>query len=124
MDTEHCPCGGFSVHKLILQPLSDCLIAAAPWPPDHAHAPFATSLPPLSQQGLTSHNCINLRWPARRGIYAWEFERDCRELKVRVEGQLILNTASLILNVMFEGYPFACRSEAVEPYQFAANPRH
>lgn len=32
-----------------------------------------------------------MRLPTRGGLYAWEFERDGRELRVRVDGQLILN---------------------------------
>ena len=42
--------------------------------------------------GPTAHACINLRLPTHGGLYAWEFEKDGRELKVRVEGQLVFNT--------------------------------
>ena len=45
-------------------------------------------------QELTAHNCINLRLPTLGGLYAWEFEKDGRELRVRVEGQLVFNTAA------------------------------
>ena len=41
---------------------------------------------------LDQHRCINMRLPTRGGLYAWEFERDGRELRVRVDGQLILNS--------------------------------
>lgn len=41
---------------------------------------------------LEAHRCINMRLPTRGGLYAWEFERDGRELRVRVEGQLTLNS--------------------------------
>ena len=40
-------------------------------------------------QDLTDHNCINLRLATYGGLYAWEFERGGRELKVRVDGQLV-----------------------------------
>ena len=38
---------------------------------------------PRRPQDLIGHNCINLRLPTR-GLYAWEFERGTRELRVRV----------------------------------------
>lgn len=46
---------------------------------------------PETPEQLEQHRCINLRLPTRGGLYAWEFERDGRELRVRVEGQLTLN---------------------------------
>ncbi|MEX7693750.1 LysR family transcriptional regulator [Enterobacter hormaechei] len=47
---------------------------------------------PDTQEQLDQHRCINMRLPTRGGLYAWEFERDGRELRVRVDGQLILNS--------------------------------
>src|SRR5215207_7007246 len=47
--------------------------------------------PPMTPQELASHTCINLRLPTHGGLWAWDFERDGGELKVRVEGQIILN---------------------------------
>jgi DNA-binding transcriptional LysR family regulator len=46
---------------------------------------------PKTPQELTAHRCVNLRLPTYGGIYAWEFEKGGREVKVRVEGQLIVN---------------------------------
>ncbi|MGN7878263.1 LysR family transcriptional regulator [Ensifer sp. 22460] len=46
---------------------------------------------PVVPQDLTQHRCINLRLPTYGGIYAWEFEKDGRELKVRVDGQLVFS---------------------------------
>src|SRR5438445_3810682 len=43
---------------------------------------------PKKPQDLVAHNCINLRLPTHGSVYAWEFERGNREIKVRVEGQL------------------------------------
>ena len=45
---------------------------------------------PETPEQLDQHRCINMRLPTRGGLYAWEFERDGRELRVRVDGQLIL----------------------------------
>jgi DNA-binding transcriptional LysR family regulator len=53
---------------------------------------------PKKPQDLVGHNCINLRLPSHGGLYAWEFEKGARELKVRVEGQLILNVTAEIVN--------------------------
>ena len=48
---------------------------------------------PKRPQDLIAHDCINLRLPTLGGIHAWEFEKGKRELKVRVEGQLVFNDA-------------------------------
>lgn len=47
---------------------------------------------PETPEQLAAHRCINMRLPTRGGLYAWEFERDGREIRVRVEGQLTLNS--------------------------------
>ena len=53
-----------------------------------APAYFAARGKPKQPQDLTEHNCINLRLPTYGGIYAWEFEKRGRVMKVRVDGQL------------------------------------
>src|SRR6266498_1010835 len=47
---------------------------------------FAERSEPRKPRDLTHHNCITLRLPSG-GLYAWEFEKGGRELRVRVEGQ-------------------------------------
>lgn len=47
---------------------------------------------PETPEQLDAHRCINMRLPTRGGVYAWEFARDGREIRVRVEGQLTLNS--------------------------------
>ena len=54
-------------------------------------------------QDLTHHNCVNLRLPTAGGLYAWEFEKAGRKLKVRVEGQLVFNTATLAIKAALAG---------------------
>ena len=49
---------------------------------------FGNRPKPKTPQDLTAHTCINLRLPTHGGLYAWEFEKGKRELRVRVEGQL------------------------------------
>ena len=72
---------------------------------------FATRPRPETPQDLTGHNCITIRLPTYGGLYAWEFERDGRELKVRVEGQLVFNTIALRLAAALEGRGLAYMPE-------------
>jgi len=65
---------------------------------------FERRSPPQTPQDLTNHNCINLRLNSAGGLYAWEFEKDGRELRVRVEGQLALNSAVSMLNAALDGF--------------------
>ena len=62
---------------------------------------------PEVPQDLTDHACINLRLPTHGGLYAWEFERDGRELRVRVEGQLVFGNTALILQAALDGFGLA-----------------
>jgi DNA-binding transcriptional LysR family regulator len=68
---------------------------------------FAKRPRPRTPQDLTSHTCLNLRLPTHGGLYAWEFEKGGRELRVRVEGQLAFNAATLILNAAQAGLGLA-----------------
>jgi DNA-binding transcriptional LysR family regulator len=62
---------------------------------------------PKKPQDLTEHNCINLRLPSHGGLYAWEFEKGGRELRARVEGQLVLNATGPQLNAALAGLGLA-----------------
>jgi DNA-binding transcriptional LysR family regulator len=68
---------------------------------------FAKRSKPRTPQDLTTHTCINLRLPTYGGLYTWEFENDGRELRVRVEGQLVFNATTLILNAALAGLGLA-----------------
>src|SRR5260370_5717153 len=68
---------------------------------------FAKRSVPKKPQDLTDHNCINLRLPTYGGLYAWEFEKGGRELKARVEGQLVLNSATQMLDAALAGFGLA-----------------
>jgi DNA-binding transcriptional LysR family regulator len=74
---------------------------------------FAKHKKPKVPQDLTAHNCINIRLPTYGGLYAWEFEKDGRELKVRVEGQLVLNNGAMRLRAVTEGLGLAYLPEDV-----------
>jgi DNA-binding transcriptional LysR family regulator len=82
-----------------------------------APAYFASRPQPKTPQDLTSHNCINLRLPIHGGLYAWEFEKKGRALNVRVDGQLVFNTSSLMLKAALEGCGLVYLTEGqVGPY--------
>ncbi|SED83047.1 DNA-binding transcriptional regulator, LysR family [Rhizobiales bacterium GAS191] len=68
---------------------------------------FAKRKRPKAPQDLTAHDCINLRLPTYGGLYAWEFEKGGRELKVRVEGQLVFNNIALRLSAVLAGLGLA-----------------
>jgi DNA-binding transcriptional LysR family regulator len=62
---------------------------------------------PRTPQELVDHVCINLRQTTVGGLYAWEFEKDGRELRVRVDGQLTFNTTIPIVDAAISGYGIA-----------------
>lgn len=68
---------------------------------------------PRTPQDLTGHSCINLRLPTYGGIYAWEFEKRGRELKVRVDGPLVFNNSALRVNAALAGLGLAYLPEDV-----------
>jgi DNA-binding transcriptional LysR family regulator len=73
---------------------------------------FAERKRPKTPQDLTNHNCLNLRLPTHGGsLYAWEFGKDGRDLNVRVEGQLVFNSASLLLEGALKGFGLAYLTE-------------
>lgn len=68
---------------------------------------FATHPKPKTPRDLTAHNCINIRLPTAGGIYAWEFRKGERELNVRVEGQLVFNSATMATKAALAGVGLA-----------------
>jgi len=78
---------------------------------------FAERQRPQTPQDLTAHNCINIRMPTYGGLYVWEFEKDGRELKVRVDGQLVFNSSALRVSAVLAGMGLAYLFEdQVEAY--------
>jgi DNA-binding transcriptional LysR family regulator len=66
---------------------------------------------PKTPQELSGHDCINLRFPTRGGLYAWEFEKAGREINVRVEGSLIFNDMRQIIQAALDGFGIALTME-------------
>src|SRR5690606_20868312 len=66
---------------------------------------------------LVNHNCINFRLPSAGGLYAWEFEEKGREIKIRVDGQLIFNNTFNSLKAVLDGFGLAyIPEEIILPY--------
>ncbi|MCX8279167.1 LysR family transcriptional regulator [Phyllobacterium sp. 0TCS1.6C] len=78
-------------------PLARMIVVGAP-------SCFRDQPPPKSPQELTAHRCINLRLPSYGGFYAWEFERDGGEIRVRVDGQVAFNGVPQIVKAALDGY--------------------
>lgn len=76
-----------------------------------APAYFARRPAPVTPQDLTRHDCINMRLRTSGGLYAWELDKDDRELKVRVDGQLVLNDVDMIVTAAVAGFGLACLPE-------------
>jgi DNA-binding transcriptional LysR family regulator len=105
--------GGNVAKGMIAMPIGPEMRMAVVGSPEY----FARRPPPKKPQDLTGHDCINLRLPTHGGLYAWEFEKSGRELRVRVEGQLVFNTAALILKAAADGFGLAYLTEQqVEPH--------
>jgi DNA-binding transcriptional LysR family regulator len=67
---------------------------------------FKTRPEPKKPRDLMDHNCVTLRLP-HGGLYAWEFEKGGRELRVRVDGQLTYNTTAQMLHAALAGLGLA-----------------
>jgi DNA-binding transcriptional LysR family regulator len=105
--------GGIIARDMIAVPIGpDMRMAAVAAPANMARRPA-----PLAPQELTDHACINLRLPTYGGLYAWEFEKDGRALRVRVEGRLVFNSISPILEAAMDGFGIAYLAESqVRPF--------
>lgn len=68
---------------------------------------FARHPRPVTPQDLTSHNCIKMRLPTHGGVHAWEFGKDGRELKVRIEGQMVFNNIGMRVGATLAGLGLA-----------------
>jgi DNA-binding transcriptional LysR family regulator len=81
---------------------------------------FARHVPPRTPQDLARHRCINLRFQTSGGLYAWEFAKAGRELKVRVDGQLTFNAPPMLLRAARAGLGIAYVFEDLATADIAA----
>lgn len=72
---------------------------------------FARAGRPTRPHDLTAHDCINLRLPTLGQLYSWEFEKDGRPLKVRVEGRFTSNDPEMIVAAAADGHGLCCLLE-------------
>lgn len=84
---------------MIAVPISPKLRMAAVATPDY----FARRPKPQRPQDLMKHSCINMRFPTHGGLYVWEFERKGKQVNVRVEGQITVNSSPHIVLAALEG---------------------
>lgn len=68
---------------------------------------LATRTAPKEPQDLVEHSCIRLRLPTHGGFYLWDFQKDGRELKARVEGRTAFNTISMMRQAALDGFGLA-----------------
>ncbi|NPE59927.1 LysR family transcriptional regulator [Dickeya dadantii] len=68
---------------------------------------FANHTAPDTPQSLQQHRCINMRLPTLGGLFAWEFSRDGREIRVRVDGQLTFNNLQHRIDAALSGLGLA-----------------
>jgi DNA-binding transcriptional LysR family regulator len=99
--------GGIVAKDMIATPIGPEMRMATIGSPSY----FATRPKPRIPQDLTGHVCINLRLPTYGGLYAWEFEKGEREQRVRVDGQLVFNSVSMILDAALAGFGLAHMAE-------------
>ncbi|EXU75635.1 LysR family transcriptional regulator [Erwinia mallotivora] len=62
---------------------------------------------PATPYELQHHNCINMRLPTLGGLYNWEFSKDGKEIRVKVEGQLIFNNLASRIDAALSGMGIA-----------------
>lgn len=95
---------GDTVHKdMVAMPIGPVVRMAA------VASPAYLSNYPIHKkpQDLVKHRCIDIRFPTRGGLDAWEYERRGRTENVRVDGPLIFNTTPHITSAALAGLGIA-----------------
>lgn len=78
---------------------------------------FAANPAPETPHELQNHRCINMRLPTAGGLYHWEFEKDGKPLRVRVEGQVTFNLQAERIDAALSGFGITCIPEdSVQDY--------
>ena len=72
---------------------------------------FAANPAPETPHELQNHRCINMRLPTAGGLYHWEFEKEGKPLRVRVEGQVTFNLQAERIDAALSGFGIACIPE-------------
>jgi DNA-binding transcriptional LysR family regulator len=65
---------------------------------------YLKKAPPLkTPHDLSKQLCINLRMQSSGGFYAWELEKNGRQVRVRVDGQVAFNSARMVVQAAVSG---------------------
>ncbi len=75
---------------------------------------------PATPQDLVTHNCMNLRLTSGAGFYVWEFQKDGRDVRMRVDGQLMFNSTLPMVDAVVAGYGIAYVPEDIVAEDVAA----
>jgi DNA-binding transcriptional LysR family regulator len=81
---------------------------------------FAARSAPRTPQDLVHHNCICLRLTSAGGLYAWEFQKEGRDIRMRVDGQLTFNSTLPMVDAALAGYGIAYVPEDIVAEHIAA----
>ena len=81
---------------------------------------FAAHGKPQHPRDLLHHRCINIRHERSGSLYAWEFEKDGTELRVRVDGQLTFNETRSMIEPVINGYGIAYLPESTVEHHIAS----
>src|SRR5712671_4306400 len=108
--------GGVVAKDMIAVPIAPDMRMVAVAAPSY----WAGRSKPWTPQELTAHACINIRLPTQGGLYAWEFAKRGRELRVRVEGQLTVNSIMQLRQAALDGFGVAYISEELLKADIAA----
>lgn len=74
---------------------------------------FETNGRPVHPRELVRHRCINTRQETSGALYAWEFEKAGKELRVRVDGQLAFNNSFAQVDAALSGFGIAYIPESM-----------
>jgi DNA-binding transcriptional LysR family regulator len=66
---------------------------------------------PATPEDLHAHNCVRLRSDWDGLIHPWAFENAGRRLEVAVDGALVVNDWTLVVNAVLEGIGVGCLPE-------------
>lgn len=66
---------------------------------------------PKTPSDLTEHECLNMRFSMRGGVYAWELRKGERNLQVRVEGAWTFNCIYPVIDAALAGFGLAYMPE-------------
>lgn len=95
--------GGEVAKDMIAVRISPDIPMAIVGSPDY----FRRSPAPVSPEQLTDHQAVNLWLPTTGTVNAWRLTKGGRDSRVRVEGQLLLNTIDLMKDAALDGHGMA-----------------